>query len=376
LHRLCCAAGHDVRLGKADGPGLIAASDVMARDHRSGLFYISQHFDQGVISVFDSLGAFVRAIGRAGRGPGEFLQIMDLAVADGGLFAFDSRNRRMTVLTQRDSVAATVPLMGSARPAGNVVFPGAGRVVMASHVQTPELSGHALHVFDWNGRRLASFDTTSGSSLLPQQLEVLSRRVTSDGANIWSAHVANYLVQKWSTDGRLLQNFQRPVRWFAPWKQRPAISPAGGRVTEIMDIRFDQERDLLWVLVQVPGDEPDWAEGLISERGEGGRMYYGPSVLDKVYDSVIEAVRVNAGEVVVSLRVEQALRRFLSGDRVASHVAADSDGIEYIDIWRIVGISLIGEDFHDTVQLHDPPRRRRVVSGRRLTATLSAHLAW
>ncbi|MGH7472142.1 MAG: 6-bladed beta-propeller, partial [Longimicrobiales bacterium] len=134
---------HDIRLGKAHGPGLIAASDVIARDHRSGMFYISQHFDQGVISVFDSLGAFVRAIGRPGRGPGEFLQIMDLAVADGRLFAFDSRNRRMTVLTQRDSVAATVPLMGSARPAGSVVFPGAGRIVLASHVRTPELFGHA-----------------------------------------------------------------------------------------------------------------------------------------------------------------------------------------------------------------------------------------
>jgi hypothetical protein len=61
-------------------------------------------------------------------------------------------------------------------------------------------------------------------------------------------------------------------------------------------------------------------------------------VLDRVYDSVIEAIRVSAGEVVVSLRVEPALRRFLGRDRVASHVAADSDGIEYIDIWRIVGV--------------------------------------
>ena len=64
-----------------------------------GRIFVADRSDQ-VIKVFDADGRYLHAIGAKGRGPGEFLQIVDLAfLPDGRLLVMDMGNRRTSQFT-------------------------------------------------------------------------------------------------------------------------------------------------------------------------------------------------------------------------------------------------------------------------------------
>lgn len=329
---------HVARLGTSDGVDLIAATDVITGYPPDGPIYLSHHFDRGYIYVFDRDGRFLRRMGRPGDGPGEFRVVMDLGIADDHLFAVDRVGLRFTLMNRDGSVQSTTRLPTSPGQGGTVALPSEGWLAIAAHIRSPELFGFALHTFDLAGNRLASFDPANDDALLPQDLDRLARRLSRAENGFWSADVNRYLVRKWDHEGALLASYQRSASWFAEWTQRSTLSPQGGRMTEVRDIHFDEDRQLLWMLIQVPSDRPDWTEGLISEARPDGRLDYGPGNLDMIYDTIVEAIRVETREVVLSFRVRLALRRFVGGDRVTSHVPADALGVEHVDVWKIVGI--------------------------------------
>jgi hypothetical protein len=65
-----------------------------------------------VIRVFDSLGHFVRSLGRRGQGPGEFDTPQGVAFGpDGHAYVYDAEARRLTVFDTSGSVISTYPLM-------------------------------------------------------------------------------------------------------------------------------------------------------------------------------------------------------------------------------------------------------------------------
>jgi hypothetical protein len=327
---------HEVRLGSSEGSGAIAATDVIVRHPHTGYYYVSHDADPGTLAVFDPQGRIARYVGRSGRGPGEFLSVIDLVATTSEVYAVDRRNGRIVALSVADSVLRMVPLVAPPRPAGTAALPRSGYFVLAAHITSRDLFGYAIHTFDGSGHRLASFDTASGTSLLPTDTERLNRRLTNDGEDVWAAHVHQYVLQKWTSGGRLLRSYVRDVDWFKSWQQRPRLTPQGGRISEVMDVRFEAEERLLWVLVQVPDASRDWARGLIRDQGRDGRWYYGAGDLNRIYDTVIEVIDPDSGLVLASVQVDAALRRFLYGRRVAGH-AADPDGTEYVDVWRLVG---------------------------------------
>ena len=59
------------------------------------------------ISVFDSAGSYQRTIGRMGRGPGEFTQLMAAGFLGDTLWTIDSNLRRITLLDRHGKVLAT-----------------------------------------------------------------------------------------------------------------------------------------------------------------------------------------------------------------------------------------------------------------------------
>lgn len=87
----------DLRIGTAEGDGPDALTDVhdLAVDG-AGRLYVLQRIAKSV-HVFDSTGRFVRAIGRSGRGPGEFEFPTGMALdAAGRLWVVDPQNGRFT----------------------------------------------------------------------------------------------------------------------------------------------------------------------------------------------------------------------------------------------------------------------------------------
>jgi hypothetical protein len=323
-----------IRLGGSDD-NLVAASDVVARDPTSGSFYVSHQFSAG-ISVFSPNGRYLRTIGREGQGPGEFKTVMDIVFANGRTYYADRGNRRISI-GGPDGVenTANLPIIGS--PRAMAIADKGHALLVAANIRTKDLFGYAIHTFDLSGRRLASFDTTSGLSLRPNELNVLSRRLASaSDTSVWAAHTNEYRLQLWSYSGQLKMDLFRTVDWFPPWRQPEPISPStDGRLSAIQDIFYDAHTSYLWVLIQVPDNSDRWLDGLAGERGSGGKMYYGPRDLNRVYDTIIECIDVDRQAIVATTRVDPALRRFLGNGYVISHVAPDSLGLEYIDVWSI-----------------------------------------
>lgn len=63
---------------------------------------------EGQIRVFDSTGAFVRALGRRGRGPGEFNEPKGIRIRDdGGVTIYDPLQRRLSVFDSAGTVVDT-----------------------------------------------------------------------------------------------------------------------------------------------------------------------------------------------------------------------------------------------------------------------------
>ncbi len=97
-------------VGDADeGPASFADVRGIAVD-RAHRLYVLDYKDQQV-RVFDSLGRFVRAIGRNGRGPGEFSQPNGLALdAQDNLVVYDPSNRRVSIFDTTGALESTHPI--------------------------------------------------------------------------------------------------------------------------------------------------------------------------------------------------------------------------------------------------------------------------
>ena len=95
------------RIGDRDGPGLVG-SRFRNVACSQGAYYYSDLLRHD-IAVFDPAGTFLRTIGRAGGGPGEFRQPVPLLVDADTLYAFDRPNGRYTVISARDSIVRIVP---------------------------------------------------------------------------------------------------------------------------------------------------------------------------------------------------------------------------------------------------------------------------
>lgn len=74
------------------------------------------------IRVFEPTGQFVRAFGRSGSGPGEFLALYSLAVLGDTLLAMDSGNARISLLTRTGEPIGTWPWYPLTGPGNFVRF--------------------------------------------------------------------------------------------------------------------------------------------------------------------------------------------------------------------------------------------------------------
>lgn len=103
-------------------PGDSILPAVSARVVSTGRGYFAISDDRRAILQYDRNGALVRTIGRAGRGPGEYLEIVPVQPVGDSLFAIDRPQRRLTVLSPSYAVVRTVQLDVPAED--GIVFPG------------------------------------------------------------------------------------------------------------------------------------------------------------------------------------------------------------------------------------------------------------
>ncbi len=114
----------ELRIGSADveGPELFGNVSGLAVD-AAGRIYVADG-QANEVRVFSPKGEFVRALGRAGGGPGEFKQIGGMAWGpDGNLWVKDWGNTRFTVYDTAGSFVTS-----HVRPGGFVMMPWPGGI--------------------------------------------------------------------------------------------------------------------------------------------------------------------------------------------------------------------------------------------------------
>jgi hypothetical protein len=109
----------EMRLGNAEGSAEYGfarvASLVVGKD---GTIYVSDS-RAGTLRAYDSIGKYIRTIGRKGRGPGEFMRADGLGqLPDGRLVIKDPGNQRLVVFSAKGDPLATWP--SPAPPGGHI----------------------------------------------------------------------------------------------------------------------------------------------------------------------------------------------------------------------------------------------------------------
>lgn len=283
---------------------------------------------QAAVLLFDSLGAFVRLVGRPGEGPQEFRGVMAIqpGLADSVLI-LDAGAGRMAVLDPTLTVVRTTRIPVTSAWFGTTEV---GDIV----VQTAIPRGAAqdrIRVFDRAMTPVRSF--MSGEPVgLRVPVESLRRRLTvSMDGHVAVAHNDRYAVELWTVSGQHLETLTRSPDWFQP----APISPAGSRQPpspRLETPRIDAE-GRIWTVSHVP--DPEWEDALADVTDLYGRTAVGvrEGAESSLLDSVVEVLDPESATLLASLRIDAHVV-FISSDGFAASYRQDDLGQPYIDIWK------------------------------------------
>jgi len=279
------------------------------------------------VFVYDNAGRFLRAIGRAGNGPGEFRLVRSLRIGRGDtLYVFDNGVPRISVFDNTHTFVRAIPALLNSN---DFIRLQSGEFVMNAIRRTPKEVGYPLHMVDSSGIT-RSFGTQK-PEFRRDLASLLNRRlaVGSDGA-LWAAHETAYQIEMLDSSGRVTQRFVRDVDWFEPHASSPRIEADKPPAPRIHDFRVD-ENGFLWVLIRVA--DPKWKDALKPQGRLQGRTYLGYTTPDAYFDSIVEVIDPRTGKLVASGRSPEAILFLLGHGAALSY--RESDSVPYVDFWRV-----------------------------------------
>lgn len=280
----------------------------LAPDSRGG-YLVSNGVHAENILLFDSQGRFVRAIGKAGDGPGEFRNIAALVVSAGDtIHAFSTHH---TVFSWSGEFIRSHYVLNGARINRALSLPG-GKLLLQAMVATPELAGLPLHIADSDGRVLKSFGALPGEYTTGQFWERFRAIALSRAGGFWSLAPNRYEVGHWSGDGELQRVLVRQCSWCASWDTWSG-APARDRPPAIFGSVMEDTTGLLWVLTSV--SDAKWTP----YQPTAGRREAPPPPMrheDAMWDSILEVIDPSEGRLVHMQRFPLRYWRLLPGNRL------------------------------------------------------------
>jgi len=287
------------RLGGIDGgEGFVGEPTSMAR-LLSGNFVLADRYHQGQLKVYRTDGAFVRTVGRRGRGPGEYEVINAVwALPDGGLEIYDFSLRRITRLDSDFTVVDTRPF---GVPAALITRLRDGSHVTVQALAFDDAVGLPLHWVDTLGVRRASFGAEPAIDDLRDWPRHLRQLTPASDSSVWSGHYLRYRLEEWSIAGQRIRSLQRNVDWFPDAARGGFVDTDSPPETALRALHKDAE-GLLWVVAWVA--DPDWREGLEMREDLYGRKRLRPGNPYDYFDSMIEVIDPARQAVVGRARID------------------------------------------------------------------------
>ena len=312
----------ELSIGGSDDPGRVAETEYFATNSEGQVVIHNQNIGH----VFSSGGAFLRAFGRAGDGPGEYRSVRGLYVGPGDTtYILDQRTARMTVLSPDFDVIETRhlglrPWMGVRLPSGSWILNG--------NAATEERIGWPLHLLARDGSIIRSFGATTPVYRADIVFAGLRELAAAGEDRVWAAFKNEYRVELWDTANRPLRSLVRDVPWFRPWYRSEAFAPDAPFKPIVRHIHVDRA-GVLWVIVVVA--KSNWSDFLTESRPG---VYMVEEPFHRALQVVVEAVDTERACVLAALRPGAYLIDALSDDRfMAYHETLD--GVPYLQVWRL-----------------------------------------
>lgn len=319
-----------VRLGSVDGPGMIEHIETRAVRDSRGRFILKANYPSS-LSVFAPDGRYLRDIGGAGGGPGEFRAIGSVSLLPGDtLVVFDWESSRFSLYSADYEYLTSGPL--PLTPELSSLALPSGRFVFNTTLFSPNEIGQPLHLVDRNGVRERSFGSASGV-YRPDIPFLMSRAIApSRSGLLWSALRTEYRIDLLDpATGELKRIVRREIPWFPPGL-RP--EPRGGEASLepkpfIFDVREDRS-GRLWVLIAVA--DSDWRSAV---RPPSANERHGTVIDEQRYrDTVIEVLDPDSGRLLASVRLPHHMKQFVSEDLIGT-VLEDANGTPRFQTWQV-----------------------------------------
>jgi hypothetical protein len=271
-------------LGDDDGDGALSGQPRFVV-RMEGSWVVADYPTPQYLIVYDSLGNFLRRVGRSGSGPGEF-QFITAAYVDGEgfLHIFDAGLRRESVFDSQYELVKTTP-----RP--DIIVHNALRDASTNQVfyngvvATPAAIGLPVHLMD-DTSIVRSFGSSTPMQR-PDAPELERRALAPTAAGVWITRPTHYRIELWGTDGAIIKSMEREPDWFRPYliKEMPTPNqpppPWIGGMTEVQGGR-------LMVLILVAAD--DFDRKLQPRATINGKVLYDFGPCAELYDTIVEVV--------------------------------------------------------------------------------------
>lgn len=303
---------HQAQLGPAGDLSMLSAIVRLP----TGEYLLAHEATQETIIVYSMRGDLLREVGRRGEGPGEFREVSQIRLdSDGRIHVFDRQLGRVTVLDGQFDMVDTYPL------------PTFGRapLLMDSRTVVASLGRLRNHLEQLNtisnGRVTAEYGVASRTPVRTEK-----RLAKQDSLTFWAVHPLGYELEQWSTSGQLIRRFARSEDAFRPWDDGSFLGPEGLRP---YIAAVHAHVDTVSVFLHVPRE--NWRDlGQYRSGADGSGTMYD----NAAYETLIEVIHVDSGEVVKSATIPHAISAVLDNGWVVTE-SEDETGQPYLDVWEI-----------------------------------------
>lgn len=305
-------------VGGADPDRGVASGMQVSRDGLGNL-YIAQVFNPQTIQVHDPSGRYVRSIGRGGEGPGEFLGLPRPPVFGRGdtLFVLDWIAGRVSTFTPQGAFVESASLSsGAGRHTALILATGDRWATVSERHVSPGIVRTSIGLVSRDGRVTRSFGEELPPSAPAGWTSAGRRIATGRQGGIWSGRSNQYVLELWDSTGNRALEVVRRAEWFPDWWEWPE-----GSATErppLPDLRaiWEDRQGLLWTVTAVADEhwrERRWESGRDGGSTAGAQDDLAYTLIDFVYDSMVEIIDVDNGAVVASARLPYYVRSVFGG---------------------------------------------------------------
>lgn len=319
-----------VTLGSSDGAGIIEHIETRAARDARGRFILKANYPS-TLSVYAPNGRFLRSLGRAGGGPGEFRGIGSVSLLPGdSLVVFDWESSRYSIFSPQHEYLLSGPL--PLTPELSSLALPSGKFVFNHTLFSPNEIGQPLHLVNRAGVRERSFGSQTGV-YRPDVPFLMSRAIAASKSGlVWSALRTEYRIDLVNPEtGSVERTIRREVPWFPPGMRpeprggTPSLEPA----PFIFDVRED-EAGRLWVLIAIA--DPDWRSAI--QAPAAGDRHGSVTDEQRYRDTFIEVLDPASGRLLASKRLPQHIKQFVD-DNLIGTVLEDADGTPRFFTWQL-----------------------------------------